>query len=156
MWAYGLRNPWRFDFDPADGRLWVADVGQGAWEEVDLVVRGGNYGWNIMEGPVCFKPASGCNTDGLILPRASYSHDDGSCSITGGYVYRGKAMPELDGWFAYGDFCSKKVWAVNTADASPPVLLTTSGRAITTFAKDPDGELYMLGFDGAPFRLVRK
>ena len=157
VWAYGLRNPWRFDFDEVTGRLWAADVGQNTWEEVDLIVRGGNYGWNIMEGPACFKPKEGCNTDGLILPRASYgTHDEGNCSITGGFVYRGKAMPELGGWFVYGDFCSKKVWAVNTADASPPVLLTTSGAGITAFAKDTDGELYMLGFEGAPFKLVRR
>lgn len=90
IWAYGFRNPWRFDFDNETGALWVADVGQGTWEEVDEVTKGGNYGWNIMEGPVCYKPSSGCDQSGLILPRASYSHDDGSCSITGGYVYRGR------------------------------------------------------------------
>ena len=156
VWAYGLRNPWRFDFDDATGRLWAADVGQGAWEEVDLIVSGGNYGWNTMEGPACFKPKDGCNQDGLILPRASYAHDGGSCSITGGFVYRGKAMPELDGWYVYGDFCSKKVWAVNTGDASAPVLLTTGGAGITAFGEGTDGELYMLGFDGPPFLLVRK
>ncbi len=156
VWAYGLRNPWRFDFDAATGRLWLSDVGQGTWEEVDLIVPGGNYGWNTMEGPVCFKPNTGCNQDGLILPRASYSHDGGSCSITGGYVYHGASMPELDGWYIYGDFCSKKVWALNTADASDPVLLTTSGTGITAFGKDVGGEIYILGSDGAPFKLVRK
>ncbi len=156
VWAYGLRNPWRFDFDPKDGRLWLSDVGQGTWEEVDLIVKGGDYGWNTMEGPACFKPNAGCNQDGLILPRASYSHDDGSCSITGGYVYRGQAMPELDGWYVYGDFCSKKVWALNTSDDSKPVQLTTSGTGITAFGKDASGEIYILGVDGAPFKLVPK
>ncbi len=156
VWAYGLRNPWRFDFDSATGRLWLSDVGQGTWEEVDLIVAGGNYGWNTMEGPVCYKSGSGCNQDGLILPRASYSHDGGSCSITGGYVYHGTSMPELDGWYVYGDFCSKKVWALNTADASDPVLLTTSVTGITAFGKDVDGEIYILGIDGAPLKLVRK
>lgn len=155
VWAYGLRNPWRFDFDPKDGRLWLSDVGQGTWEEVDLITKGGNYGWNVMEGPACHKPANGCNKDGLVLPRASYAHDEGSCSITGGFVYRGKAMPELDGWYVYGDFCSKKVWALNTSDDSDPVLLTTSANSITAFAKDADGELYMLGPD-APSRLEHK
>ena len=156
IWAYGLRNPWRFDFDAATGRLWLSDVGQETWEEVDLILPGGNYGWNTMEGPVCFKPSSGCNQDGLILPRASYSHDGGTCSITGGYVYHGASMPELDGWYVYGDYCSKKVWALNTADASDPVLLTTSGTGITAFGKDASGEIYILGSKGAPHKLVRK
>ncbi len=156
VWAYGLRNPWRFDFDDADGRLWLADVGQGVWEEVDLVTKGGNYGWNTMEGPVCFKPDTGCNQDGLILPRASYSHDGGACSVTGGFVYRGASMAELRGWYVYGDYCSKQVWALNTADNSDPVELTTSGTSITAFAEDADGELYMLGSSGSPFKLVRK
>lgn len=156
IWAYGFRNPWRFDFDNETGALWVADVGQGTWEEVDEVTKGGNYGWNIMEGPVCYKPSSGCDQSGLILPRASYSHDDGSCSITGGYVYRGEALPELRGWFVYGDFCSKKIWAVNTRGPGEPVQLTTSGAGITAFGEDASGELYMLGFAGSPYKLVRK
>jgi glucose/arabinose dehydrogenase len=154
IWAYGLRNPWRFDFDDETGTLWVADVGQGTWEEVDEVTKGGNYGWNIMEGPVCYKPSSGCDETGLILPRASYSHDDGSCSITGGFVYRGQALPELRGWFVYGDFCSKKVWAVNTRGPGEPVQLTTSGAGITAFGEDASGELYLLGFTGQQYKLV--
>ena len=155
IWAYGLRNPWRFDFDDETGALWLADVGQGTWEEVDEITKGGNYGWNIVEGPVCFKPSSGCDQSGLIAPRASYSHDDGSCSITGGYVYRGTAMPELRGWYVYGDFCSKKVWAVNTRGPGDPVALTTAGGSGTTaFAEEPSGELYMLDFSSAPMKLV--
>jgi glucose/arabinose dehydrogenase len=156
VWAYGLRNPWRFDFDAATGKLWLSDVGQNVWEEVDLIVKDGNYGWNTMEGPVCFKPNRDCNQEGLILPRASYSHDNGNCSITGGYVYHGKAMPELDGWYVYGDFCSKKIWALNTADSSDPVLLTTGETGITAFGKDATGEIYILGIDGAPLKLARK
>lgn len=155
IWAYGLRNPWRFDFDDATGALWLADVGQGVWEEVDEITKGGNYGWNIMEGPVCFKPARACDQAGLIPPRASYSHDGGNCSVTGGFVYRGAALPELRGWFVYGDYCSKKIWAVNTRGPGDPVELTTSGAGITAFAEDASGELYMLGFSGAPFKLVR-
>ncbi len=105
IWAYGLRNPWRISFDAETGRLWVADVGQNLWEEVDVVDRGGNYGWSVMEGNHCFKPASGCDDTGLIRPLAEYSHDLG-CSITGGFVYHGASMPELRGWYLYGDFCS--------------------------------------------------
>lgn len=155
VWAYGLRNPWRINFDPVTGALWAADVGQNRWEEVDRIERGGNYGWNIMEGNHCFKPSSGCDTHGLIPPRVEYSHDDG-CSITGGYVYRGRAMPELQGWYVYGDYCSGKVWAVDTASTdSPPVQLADTGLSISSFAQDADGELYLVTFSRQVAKLVR-
>jgi glucose/arabinose dehydrogenase len=88
-----MRNPWRITFDPETGNLWAADVGQGDVEEIDLIERGGNYGWNIMEGPDCYK-LTDCDKSGLIVPRASYGHEDRNCSVTGGYVYHGGAMPE--------------------------------------------------------------
>jgi len=155
VWAYGLRNPWRINFDPVTGALWAADVGQNKWEEVDRIERGGNYGWNVMEGNHCFKPSSGCDTHGLIPPRVEYSHDDG-CSITGGYVYRGRAMPELQGWYVYGDFCSGKVWAVDTASPdAPPVQLASTKLAIASFAQDADGELYLVTFSRQVAKLVR-
>ena len=153
IWAYGLRNPWRFTFDRQSGQMWAGDVGQNVWEEVDHIVRGGNYGWKIMEGPECFQAPS-CNTSGLRLPRASYSHADG-CSITGGYVYRGASMPELKGWYVYADYCSGLVWAVNAADSSAPVLLADTGRTISSFAERPDGELLAITFDRAVYRLKR-
>jgi glucose/arabinose dehydrogenase len=154
IYAYGLRNPWRFAFDPKTNELWVGDVGQDKWEEVDRVVKGGNYGWSIMEGNHCYKPSDGCSTDGLLLPRAEYSHDFG-CSITGGYVYRGSAMPELDGYYIYGDYCSGRVWAVNTADdTSPPVELISAGKPITSFALDRAGEIYLITFAKEIDRLV--
>lgn len=156
VWAYGLRNPWRINFDPATDRLWVGDVGQDKYEEVDVVTKGANYGWNVMEGKHCYKPASGCDMDGLTLPRAEYTHSDG-CSITGGYVYRGAAMPELDGYYIYGDFCSGKVWGVDTAgDDSEPVLLMDSGLSISSFAQDQDRELYIIDLGGKIARLARK
>lgn len=156
IYAYGLRNPWRFAFDPATSELWVGDVGQNKWEEVDRVVKGGNYGWNTMEGNHCYKPADGCNTQGLMLPRAEYSHDEG-CSITGGYVYRGSAMPELVGYYIYGDYCSGRVWALNTADdAAPPVQLVNTGKPVTSFALDRAGEIYLVTFDNEIDRLIRK
>ncbi|MDP9238985.1 MAG: PQQ-dependent sugar dehydrogenase [Chloroflexota bacterium] len=156
IYAYGLRNPWRFAFDPKTNELWVGDVGQGNWEEVDRVVKGGNYGWSILEGNHCYKPASGCSTDGLSLPRAEYSHDFG-CSITGGYVYRGTAMPELDGYYIYGDYCSGRVWAVDTSDdTSQPVELINGGKPITSFAVDRAGEIYLVTFAKEIDRLVRK
>ncbi|MDD9994337.1 MAG: PQQ-dependent sugar dehydrogenase, partial [Dehalococcoidia bacterium] len=96
IWAYGLRNPWRFSFDLETGDLWVADVGQNQYEEVDLIEPGGNYGWNVMEGNSCFSPSTGCSTEGLVRPVVQYGREDG-CSITGGYVYRGSRLPALRG-----------------------------------------------------------
>lgn len=155
IYAYGLRNPWRFSFDRATGALWVGDVGQNAWEEVDRILPGGNYGWNVREGFECFEPPSGCASEGLTPPRAAYGHDLG-CSVTGGYVYRGTSMPELFGWYLYGDFCSGRIWAVNTVDDSDPVLLADTGKPIASFGELPDGELLALTFEGVIFRLVRE
>src|SRR5205807_6541081 len=108
IWAYGLRNPWRFSFDRATNDLWIADVGQDSYEEVDFQPansRGGeNYGWNLMEGLHCYSPATGCSMQGLTLPVAEYSHANG-CSITGGFVYRGRVWPGLRGMYLYGDYC---------------------------------------------------
>jgi glucose/arabinose dehydrogenase len=156
IYAYGLRNPWRISFDPVTGALWAADVGQNTWEEVDRIVKGGNYGWNVMEGNHCFKPKQGCDTDRLLAPRAEYSHDSG-CSVTGGSVYRGRAMPELNGWYVYSDYCSGRVWAFDTAnESSAPVQLVDTGLSIASFGVDKDGELYMVGFGGQIARLVRR
>ncbi|MEX1254357.1 MAG: PQQ-dependent sugar dehydrogenase [Dehalococcoidia bacterium] len=154
IWAYGLRNPWRFSFDRDTGDLWAGDVGQNEWEEVDLVVRGGNYGWNIMEAFECYGAAQ-CNQSGLQAPRAAYGHADG-CSVTGGYVYRGAALPELAGWYVYGDFCSGNIWAVNTADTSDPVLLARSGQPVASFGELPDGEIVVVTFANRIFRLTRQ
>lgn len=155
LYAYGLRNPWRFSFDRATGALWAGDVGQNRWEEVERIVAGGNYGWNIVEGPECYRTPE-CDRAGLIAPRAWYGREDGACAVIGGYVYRGRAMPELDGWYLYGDFCNGRIWGVDTADeASPPVLLAESGRAISSFGELPDGEIVVLTFDRAVYRLER-
>ena len=154
IYAYGLRNPWRFSFDRATGDMWAADVGQDRSEEVDRIIAGRNYGWNIMEGFECFSPSENCPTGGLELPRAVYGRD-GGCSVTGGFVYRGPSMPELDGWYVYGDFCSGRIWAVNTADSSEPVLLAETGLPIASFGELPDGELLVLTFANAVFRLAR-
>jgi glucose/arabinose dehydrogenase len=153
IYAYGLRNPWRFSFDRATGDLWAGDVGQNRWEEVDRIEAGGNYGWNVMEGFECYE-SSDCDTSGLEAPRAAYGHDEG-CSVTGGYVYRGPSMPELDGWYVYGDYCSGRIWAVNTADDSEPVLLADTGQSIASFGELPDGEVLVLTFQKAVYRLAR-
>ena len=132
---------------------WAGDVGQDKWEEVDRIESGGNYGWSIMEGFECYQGPD-CDQTGLIPPRAAYGHDAG-CSITGGYVYRGAAMPELQGWYVYGDYCSGNIWALDTTADGEPVLLAESGHTITSFAELPDGEIVALTFDGGIFRLQR-
>lgn len=154
IFAYGFRNPWRFSFDTQTGALWAGDVGQDAVEEVDLIERGKNYGWNIMEGSSCFRAAA-CDTAGLTLPRAEYTHEFG-CSVTGGRVYRGSAMPELVGWYVYADYCSGNVWAFDTADpASEPLLIAETGLQISSFGVDADGELLLVTFANRIGRLAR-
>ena len=159
IWAYGLRNPWRFSFDRANGDLYAADVGQNTWEEVNLQ-RGGagggqNYGWDRMEGTHCFEPASGCDQSGLVLPIAEYSHADG-CSVTGGYVYRGASAPSLSGRYVFGDYCSGRIWSLteNAGTWSPSLLLDTT-YGISSFGEDRDGELYVVDHNGGGiYRLI--
>ena len=165
IWAYGLRNPWRFNFDPATGDLWAADVGQNAWEEVDLVRPGANYGWNVMEGAHC-TPVRGitgvlrrgpeCDRAGLELPVIEYGRDDG-CSITGGYVYRGGRLPSLAGAYVYGDFCSGKIWALRAENGAlvEHRLLVDSSLSLSAFGENPAGELFMLSFDRTIYRFVQ-
>ncbi len=161
IWAYGLRNPWRFSFghptgDEPTGRLWLADVGQGAWEEVDLVSKGLNYGWNIMEGAHCFSPSFGCDGAGLELPLWEYSHSEG-CSITGGYVFRGRGMPTLVEAYVYGDFCSGKIWGLryDGESVTEQLLLNDSALNISSFGRDLAGNLCILSYsDGGIYRLV--
>src|SRR3990172_5464021 len=156
VFAFGFRNPWRFSFDRQTGAMWVGDVGQNKWEEVDQVGAGGNYGWDCYEGFASYEPA-GCPSSGLIMPRAVYSSGSESkeCSVTGGYVYRGPSMPELNGWYIYGDFCSGKIWAVDTVGSAAPVLLADTGLPIASFAELPDGELVVVTFANAVYRLAR-
>lgn len=156
IWAFGLRNPWRFSFDRATGRLFLADVGQDSFEEVDIVTKGGNYGWNIMEGFHCFNPPSGCNMAGLVLPIAEYSHAEGN-AIIGGYVYHGAAIPALQGAYVFGDLGSGKIWALtqtspNTFSRS---LLATTGKLTSSFGQDQSGELYLVDYGGGNiFKIV--
>ena len=147
IWAYGLRNAWRFSFDRETGDLWTGDVGQNALEEVDIVRRGGNYGWNEMEGSRCFRPA--CDPDAFEAPVVEYGRDSG-CSITGGYVYRGQRLPELRGVYLYADFCSGRIWGLRW-DGERVIEQGQLARAefqIPSFGEDEAGEVYVLGFDG--------
>jgi glucose/arabinose dehydrogenase len=159
--AYGLRNPWRFSFDRTTGDLWIGDVGQGAWEEVD-VIRGSdppnvapNFGWNIMEGRHCFE-ADPCNQTGLTLPVAEYDHSLG-CAIVGGYVGRNPSEPNLFGGYLYGDTCSGNIWVLDAArpESGAPRLVLDSGHAISSFGEDQTGRLYLTDLsDGTLYRIV--
>ncbi len=146
IWAYGLRNPWRFSFDSATGDIWIGDVGQSSQEEIDRAPggKGGlNYGWNITEGTACYQPEEGCDQGGLVEPAAVYSHEEG-CSVTGGYVYRGSELPELRGTYLYSDYCSGTIWGLDTdtRESAPRVLLSTD-RSVSSFGLDQEGELYL-------------
>lgn len=154
IWAYGLRNPWRFSFDPANGRLWAGDVGQDQVEEIDIIQKGKNYGWNIMEGSSCFKPREGCDTTGLTMPVFDYHHDVGVCVI-GGFVYRGTRLPDLAGAYIYADYGSGRVWALRYDGVNPPVNeeLMHSGMPIVSFGVDRNNELYLCVFDGQIYRI---
>jgi glucose/arabinose dehydrogenase len=148
IWAYGLRNPWRFSFDRVTGDLWIGDVGQSAWEEVDLQPAGSaggqNYGWRKMEGKHCFNPSTNCQDGSLILPILEYSHSDG-CSITGGYRYRGSRLTQLKGTYFYADYCEGTIWGATqlvNGSWTSRVLLDTN-MLISTFGEDVNGELYL-------------
>jgi len=152
IFAYGLRNPWRFSFDRKTGELWAADVGQDDWEEIDHVRRGGNYGWRIMEGNHCFHPRTGCTTDGLVSPVAEYANRPPRCSITGGYVYRGSAIPDLQGIYVFGDYCSGEISGLVDGTVRP---LFSTGLKISSFGQDQSGELYVVGLEGTVHRIIR-
>ena len=160
IWSYGLRNPWRFSFDRATGDLYVADVGETDWEEVDRARaadgagRGVNYGWSVMEGPECLR--DGCDRTGLALPTLAYSHAEG-CSIVGGYVYRGEALPSLQGQYLFGDFCQGWVKSFSADDESPIAMdqpALSPNENITSFGEDDAGELYILTVSGNVFKVV--
>ncbi|MCH8485341.1 MAG: PQQ-dependent sugar dehydrogenase [Candidatus Cyclonatronum sp.] len=159
IFAWGLRNPWRFSFDRESGVLWTGDVGQNAWEAIHIIENGKNYGWNILEGSNCFPPGSNCNTDGLELPVFEYNHDNGDRSVTGGFVYRGVKNPSLYGRYIFGDFISGRVWALEFNEESFEAISNTElinlPLNISSFAEDNDGELFILGYsNGRIFRIV--
>lgn len=146
IFAYGLRNPWKFSFDTLTGEIWAGDVGQGRYEEVDQIVLGGNYGWNTREGKHCYG-ASTCSSEGLVDPVVEYGRSDG-VSITGGYVYRGTKIPALYGKYVYGDFGSGRIWAVEKSEggAFAARLLAETSIKISTFAQDAEGEILVADY----------
>jgi glucose/arabinose dehydrogenase len=162
IWAYGLRNPWRISFDRQTGDLYIADVGQNSWEEVNFQPSnspgGENYGWNIMEGLHCYQSTS-CDQSGLTLPVVEYAlHVEGDCAVTGGYVYRGTSLPDWQGIYIYGDYCSGRVWGLfqNQTGEWENGLLFETGARITTFGQDESGEIYLVNHRGSVYKLVGK
>lgn len=147
IYAYGMRNPWRFSFDKETGLLWAADVGQARYEEIDIIKNGGNYGWRLMEADKCYKPED-CNPAGLELPVYTYAHGgDTGISITGGYVCRDKNLPELNGKYIYGDFGTGYIWALTydgTRVVSNEKLTQLQDRALSSFGEDSHNQLYAL------------
>lgn len=156
IWAYGLRNPWQFSFDPEEGALYIGDVGQGSWEEVNRQPadsRGGeNYGWAVMEGRHCF--VDGCDQAPYVKPIAEYSHELG-CSITGGHVYRGERQPELVGIYVFGDYCSGRIFTLHVDEGTvTPKVVLESGLNITAFGTGEDGEIYLVHAGGSIHRVL--
>lgn len=152
IWAFGFRNPWRFSFDRCDGRLFLGDVGQDSWEEVDLILKRKNYGWRIMEGAHCFNPPTRCRTAGLELPINEYSHSLG-CSVIGGFVYRGRRWPGLTGHYIFGDLCGP-LWALTPSGTSwTRTELLQTGLPIVSFGEDELGELYLVDYNGSVYRI---
>jgi glucose/arabinose dehydrogenase len=156
IWAYGLRNPWRFSFDSETGDLWVGDVGQNTLEEVDVVTKGGNYGWNVMEGSQCLGGGS-CDRSGKVPPIVDYPTGGGNCAVTGGFVYHGDAVPALRGAYVYGDYCSGRIWALrwDGTQMTENAQLASAGFGISSFAQGRNGEIYALeyGDDGGVYQI---
>ena len=155
IFAFGFRNPWRFSFDSATGTLFAGDVGQSSFEEVDIVQKGANYGWNVMEGSHCFKPATGCNMTGLILPINDYGRDQGG-TVIGGFVYRGTTIPNLAGAYVFGDFLSGRIWGLrqNAAGVWERTQLAATGKSISSFGRDDNGELFVVDLAGAVSKIA--
>ena len=164
IWQIGLRNPYRFSFDRANGNMWIADVGQGDWEEIDRAVatstgagRKVNWGWDVLEGTHCHEPASGCSTSGKTGPLLEYGHSGGRCAVTGGYVYRGTAIPLLVGGYLFADYCSGELWVTNSTASAPAAktLLLDTSYQISGFGENQSGEIYVLNHAGSMYALVK-
>jgi glucose/arabinose dehydrogenase len=164
IWSLGLRNPWRYSFDRQTADLYIGDVGQGNWEEVDVAAsaggggRGVNYGWRVLEGNHCHPAGTACNPAGLTAPLVEYDHGGGACSVTGGYVYRGTQIPALRGTYFYADFCSGFVRSFRMVNGLATDAFEWSalrpGGTVTSFGEDASGELYILSSDGGVYRIA--
>jgi glucose/arabinose dehydrogenase len=159
IYAYGLRNPFRFSFDRQGGRLFVGDVGQDRFEEVDIVNKGDNDGWNIMEGDTCFNPPTGCNMVGLALPIFVYDHSQGDVTIIGGYVYRGSEIAGIAGLYVFADEATGRIWTLT--QTSPNVwaraqILSAGQFQVTSFGQDQSGELYVTGYSSGTISRIHQ
>ena len=155
IWAYGLRNPWRFSFDRANGDLYIGDVGQSAWEEIDRQAAGSkggqNYGWNAFEGTHCYSSCAGVS---YVPPVAEYGHALG-CSVSGGYVYRGAQQPSLKGYYLFGDYCSGTVFIIAAGPGSKtPKAVASTGLSISSFGEGEDGEVYVVDLGGGIYQVT--
>ena len=162
IWSYGLRNPWRFSFDRETGAMFIGDVGQGDMEEIDAEPAGEggrNYGWNFVEGLYCYA-IDPCDRDGLTAPAVGIDHSGtGACAITGGYVYRGSAIPNLVGSYVFSDYCAGTLWSFDAGAAlangsAEPTVVGDSGLAPSSFGEDESGELYLVTLAGEIYRLI--
>ncbi len=155
IFAYGLRNPWRFSIDPETGDIWAGDVGQGTWEEIDIIINGGNYGWDIMEGNHCYEPSSGCDQTGRILPVWEYRHQNSNVSVTGGHVYRGSRIPEIAGKYIYADYASGRIWALTKTNTDTTnIEIADAWFNISAFGVSENNELFIVGYNGTIYRFV--
>jgi glucose/arabinose dehydrogenase len=162
VWATGLRNPWRFSFDRETGDLWIGDVGQVRVEEIDFLAAGkpagANFGWNVKEGSECFSRECSrvsCRSDAFTDPVLEYPHKNGDCSVTGGFVYRGRRHPALRGWYFYADYCSGRVWRARSENGRfVNELLPFSASTVSSFGEDHAGELYLMTLGGDLFRIT--
>lgn len=162
IWQLGLRNPWRWSFDRATGDLWIGDVGEDLWEEIDYlpgpVVGGNNFGWPVLEATHCFMPAVGCPTAGLVPPVIEYAHGP-ACAVGGGYVYRGKKYPDLRGTYFYGDYCTGFIRGIRLVAGIPVAAYTPLSPPLTndnivSFGEDADGEVYVVVASGRVYRIA--
>ena len=155
IWAYGLRNPFRFSFERGTGRLFCGDVGQDKYEEIDLLQRGGDFGWNVMEGMHCYQPATGCDQSGLILPIAEYDHTEGN-AVIGGYVYQGSSIPSLTGAYIFSDNGSGTIWELVEGPTGhwTRTKLLSSNRGISSLGQDVAGEIYVVDYGGSVLKLT--
>lgn len=162
IYSRGLRNPWRWSFDRKTADLWIGDVGQGRYEEIDRSTtttgrgKGADYGWKVMEGRACYSPASGCSTAGKVLPVVAYNHSAGDCSVIGGYVYRGTVQTSLIGRYLFGDFCTGRIWSISAGARAPAPrgLFLDTSLMLTSFGEGEDGELYVTATDGSVRHIV--
>jgi glucose/arabinose dehydrogenase len=156
IWAYGFRNPWRFSFDLQSKKLYIGDVGQDAYEEIDIGTIGGNFGWNVMEGAHCYPIGSTCNQSGKILPIAEVPHPEAE-AIIGGFLYRSTVIPGLSGYYVFGDFITGTIWGLKQVSGTwQRTTLLSTGRAISAFGRDASGTLYVIDYlNGAIFKIVQ-